>query len=287
MMRSRTLLILPLALFSFSCFAQKSGIIPVCKIEGQWHLLLQNREHTRFWTDFSADISEGDNHTLIARQALEDAAGFFTFKKDLSEPLRIGENRDYLYLAFVDYTAPRDRLRWIPVDTILSNGRIDDFPIEEDLQRALSTSWRTEVGKLQGATPRAHEERERVSAARGPGAPVSTPAKKPEFLTEDETLLKPRSIPTPPSNDEADEDETAPEPKKSGRISIPDYLAMHAATKHISYATTPSVVHSTAKKDAQLITRSITNAAFDEEQQHSCFIASIARKSFAERLVKP
>ncbi len=249
MMRSCNLLILTLALFSFTCFAQKSGIIPVCKIEGQWHLLLQNREHTLFWTDFSADIAAGDEeHTSRARQALEDAAGFFAFKKDLTEPLRIGENRDYLYLASVDHTMPRDRQRWIPIETILSNGSIDGFPIEEDLQRALSTSWRTEVSKLEGAAPRVHEERERVSAAGTSRAPVSTPEKKPAFLTEDETLIRPDRIPTPFMEDEADEHEIAPEPKQSGRMSIPDYLAMHAATKHISYATAPAAVHSTNKK---------------------------------------
>ncbi len=250
-MRTYTLLTLTLAAFSFTCVAQNSGVIPICQRDGQWHLLLKNADGTRFWSDFSDEIPAGGNPVETAHRALEaQTEGLYSADSIRMLPQRIiVRGRDVLYFATVSHKPATDRLRWVPIDSILNH--TSGCKIEEDLQAALESSWHTVAGKIE-ASAKPCEEREPASAARAPERPSGEREFTAEKLRMDDDLIRPRSIPTArPTEADEPSPEPSPEPAEPGkpaRMSIPDYLAMHAASKYVSYKSAPVRPSASGKK---------------------------------------
>lgn len=160
MMRRYALLTLTATIFSFSCFAENSGIIPVYKDRsGKWLLLLQKEQDTEFLTYISDELPSGGDPESVARQAVETQTNkvYKADKISISQPL-VTPSGDHLFFSLV---RPKElktaRLQWIPIETILS------ATPSSDLHTVLQQNWTTIRDGLEASHDTLYAERRKPS----------------------------------------------------------------------------------------------------------------------------
>jgi hypothetical protein len=260
MIRTYRLLTLTLTFAPFSVFAAPLAIIvPVCRTsEREFSVLLENRPGTLFWDGFRTE--EGTDTPDAAVQVLAEKTRNLYNAESIRNisTLRL-TNGDVLFLADVDHKTVADPFRWIPLSSVTKNETIVcgarrthvHTDIRTDLTREKAAFSAGSAAPAAAIAPRAAIAS--AAAAKAP-APVTTAA------TETPDTVKAVSTPAPtearrapegpsPIAGLSEDEETAPVPSDARTpMSIPDYLAEHAKTKHIVYNREPVSARATSTK---------------------------------------